>query len=139
MTAFFLNSFKIVIIQRQCKSVSLKTKPSGWARAGRTGYLGSRPLEGGRLAKASLQDREAWVRCWLRASRGETPQRRLRPHRRLLRTDGQQRGRSDQAHQPLSPTRTRLHSRNEEDKGHRARFLSTVHYRDAMWSGHGAC
>ena len=125
MTAFFLNSFKMVIIQRQCKSVSLKTKPSGWARAGRTGHSGSRPQEGGRLAKASLQDREAWVRCWLRASRGRDPTEappaltapapqppgRVRPHCRLLRTDGQQRIHSDQARQPLSLTRTWLHSR----------------------------
>ena len=28
---------------------------------------------------------------------------------------------------------------NEEDKGHRAHVLSTVHYGEAMWSGHEAC
>ena len=55
MTAFFLNGFKMVITQRQCKSVSLKNKTLRLGTAGRMGHLGGRPQEGGRFAKPSFR------------------------------------------------------------------------------------
>lgn len=102
----------------------LKSKALRLGTSRQNGALREPPQEGGRSAKPPLQDREARLRgCGphgggRRAWAGETPRRRPRPspprchglpavsgaapHRRLLRTDGPQRGHSDQAHQPLS-------------------------------------